>query len=166
MICRLVLAAVALAVIASPARADDPPDRKDAAIVHACLKKEGGPNGNQELCIKTAYRPCIGPDEDAKSPAELMDCLRREQLVWDQILNDSFRSLRDGLEPEQRLKLRDMQRAWLDMRDKTCAFYYDFYQGTMANPMIASCVNRETARRAIFLLGFADEMASWIKNRR
>ena len=36
-------------------------------------------------------------------------------------------------------------------RDLTCAFWYDYFQGTMANPMIAYCNNRETARRAIFL---------------
>jgi uncharacterized protein YecT (DUF1311 family) len=44
-----------------------------------------------------------------------------------------------------------MQRSWINTRDLTCAFWYDYFQGTMANPMIAYCNNRETARRAIFL---------------
>ena len=42
-------------------------------------------------------------------------------------------------------------------RDKTCDFYWDFYQGTMATPMSADCVNRETAQRALFLLGFLND---------
>jgi hypothetical protein len=29
----------------------------------------------------------------------------------------------------------------------------------MANPMIANCLNRETARQAVFLKGFADDLA-------
>jgi uncharacterized protein YecT (DUF1311 family) len=47
-----------------------------------------------------------------------------------------------------------MQRAWIESRDRTCAFYWDYFQGTMASPMTAFCSNRETARRALFLLGF------------
>lgn len=64
----------------------------------------------------------------------------------------------NGLEPEQAAKLRDMQQAWIRLRDLTCTFWYDF-QGTMANLMIASCQNRETARRAIHLRTFAIDMA-------
>ena len=41
-------------------------------------------------------------------------------------------------------------------RTRTCAFYWDFFRGTMAAPMNAFCNNRETARRALFLLGFLD----------
>jgi uncharacterized protein YecT (DUF1311 family) len=62
--------------------------------------------------------------------------------------------LRDKLDEDQKVKLRDMQRAWIDSRDRTCAFYWDYFQGTMASPMTAFCSNRETARRALFLLGF------------
>jgi uncharacterized protein YecT (DUF1311 family) len=32
-----------------------------------------------------------------------------------------------------------MQRAWIHVRDLTCTFWYDYFQGTMANLMIASC---------------------------
>ena len=49
------------------------------------------------------------------------------------------------LDPDQQAKLREMQRSWIHTRDLTCAFWYDYFQGTMANPMIAYCNNRETA---------------------
>ena len=151
-------AGVVVVLAAVAARADDPPNAKDVALVQACLKKQKA--RGQENCIDSAYKPCIGPDENAKSPGEIMDCLRREKLVWDQMLNTAFRTLREGLDDTQRAKLRDMQRSWVETRDKTCAFYYDYFEGTMANPMIANCDNRETARRAIFLMGFADDVAS------
>ena len=50
-----------------------------------------------------------------------------------------------------------MQLAWIASRDKTCAFYWDYFQGSMAMPMSIGCDNRETARRALFLLGFLDD---------
>jgi uncharacterized protein YecT (DUF1311 family) len=84
-------------------------------------------------------------------------CIDREVAVWDDILNESFRRLREKLDETQRVKLRDMQRAWIASRDRSCGFYWDFYQGTMASPMAAECVNRETARRALFLLGFLND---------
>ena len=89
----------------------------------------------------------------------MIACLDDEQKHWDSVLNASFQALKKALEPEQQTRLVEMQRAWIDARDRTCAFYYDYFQGSMANPMIANCFNRETARRAIFLKGFADDMA-------
>ena len=38
----------------------------------------------------------------------------RELAVWDDILNETFRRLRDKLDAEQKTKLRDMQRAWIE----------------------------------------------------
>jgi uncharacterized protein YecT (DUF1311 family) len=159
----LAIAALVLATLA--ARADDPPDPKGAGTVQMCLKSQKPSTRAYETCIDVAYHRCIGPEENAKSSAEQVGCLRREKPVWDQLLNDAFRKLRDGLDDDQRVKLRDMQRSWVDMRDKTCAFYYDYFQGSMANPMIANCDNRETARRAIFLMGFAEDMAGWVKDK-
>ena len=85
-----------------------------------------------------------------------MACAAREFAVWDDILNETYRRLRDKLDAEQKNKLRIMQRAWIDSRTRSCAFYWDFFRGTMAAPMNAFCNNRETARRALFLLGFLD----------
>jgi uncharacterized protein YecT (DUF1311 family) len=73
------------------------------------------------------------------------------------MLNETYRRLREKLDDTQQTKLREMQRAWVVSRDKTCDFYWDFYQGTMATPMSAECVSRETAERALFLLGFLNE---------
>jgi hypothetical protein len=42
-------------------------------------------------------------------------------------------------------------------RDKTCTFYWDYFQGTIAVPISVGCTNRETGRRALFRLGFLSE---------
>ena len=38
-----------------------------------------------------------------------------------------------------------------------CGFIYDYFGGSMANPMIAACQSRETGQRALFLRGFVDD---------
>jgi uncharacterized protein YecT (DUF1311 family) len=110
-------------------------------------------------CIETIAGPCIG-DESAAVPSQVIACLDKEQAAWNEILNEAFRVVRDGGEPPLREKLRAMQRSWIDTREWTCAFYYDYFEGSMANPMMANCQNRETALRAIFLKGFADDTSA------
>jgi hypothetical protein len=78
----------------------------------------------------------------------------------------TINGLMNALGPDQQDKLREMQRSWIHTRDLTCAFWYDYFQGTMANPMIAYCNNRETARRAIFLRIFAADIADRSGNSR
>jgi uncharacterized protein YecT (DUF1311 family) len=104
----------------------------------------------------------MGPDAPApQPPSNIVQCFAREQLVWESVIDDAINKLRDaGLDATQREKLQAMQRAWKEDLDRSCAFYADFFQGTLANPMMANCFNRETARRGIFLKGFADEMAA------
>jgi uncharacterized protein YecT (DUF1311 family) len=107
----------------------------------------------------TVAKPCMGGDEAAAFDRRKIECLDRERLVWDKIVNDSYKAMMNALDPDQQAKLREMQRSWIQTRDLTCAFWYDYFQGTMANPMIAYCNNRETARRAIFLRIFAADIA-------
>jgi uncharacterized protein YecT (DUF1311 family) len=107
----------------------------------------------------TVAKPCMGGDEAAAVDRRKIECLDRERLVWDKIVNDSYKTMMNALDPDQQTKLREMQRSWIQTRDLTCAFWYDYFQGTMANPMIAYCNNRETARRAIYLKVFATDIA-------
>ncbi|WP_162826836.1 lysozyme inhibitor LprI family protein [Pseudolabrys taiwanensis] len=152
---RALLVALAVATFAAgpwPAEAAQPSKfaAKDSAEIQDCIKSKPG---KEEACIGIVSEPCLNRDE-TKSTADMNACVDRELAVWDDILNETFRRLRDKLDAQQKEKLRDMQRAWIVSKEKTCAFYWDYFQGTMASPMAASCVNRETARRALFLLGF------------
>ena len=147
------LIGAALALAPTPSRAEQP-DAADSAKVQSCIKSAQGPE--RERCIGVVADPCA-EDDKAQSTADQVACAVRELAVWDDILNETFRRLRDKLDVKQKVKLRLMQRAWIDSRKRTCDFYWDFFQGTMASPMSAFCENRETARRALFLFGFLDD---------
>lgn len=152
---RIALAVVVAALVASPAWARAGKQAAtDSNVIPDCVKTNTGPDKDWESCIGSLSNKCL---DDAKSTAYQNACIDREQKVWDDILNETYRRLREKLDQAQQVKLRDMQRAWLTSRDTTCAFYWDFYQGTIASPMTSSCINRETARRALFLLGFLNE---------
>lgn len=131
----------------------DKPSAKDAAAIQSCLKAKPQAQFN---CVGVVADPCLERD-DTKSTADKNACIDRELAVWDDILNETFRRLRDKLDEQQKTKLRDMQRAWIVSKEKTCAFYWDYFQGTMASPMGSYCVNSETARRALFLRAFLED---------
>jgi len=136
--------------------ATDKPAARDSATIQDCLKSATGGPVQQERCIGIVADACV-ERENAVSTADMVACAAREHAVWDDILNETFRRLRDKLDAKQKIQLRDMQRAWVSSRDRTCAFYWDYHQGTIAAPMGALCQSRETARRALFLLGFLDD---------
>lgn len=149
--------AILVALLMAPAAAE-PAKPEDLAAIKSCLAKTDAAPAAQDACIESVAKPCFKNDETSATDALVTQCLEREQLVWDSLLNDAYKQLHDGLDADQQVKLRDMQRAWLDSRKRSCGFFYDFFQGTMANPMIASCENKETARRAIFLRLFVDDL--------
>lgn len=148
---------VILAIVFASAAAQAQTSKSKPSVESCLATSKAKPN--TDVCIGVTSNPCIGPDEGAKRDSEVIACLDEEQGQWDKVLNASFQRLLKGLEPDQQKKLREMQRYWLQSRAATCGFYYDYFDGTMAMPMITNCLNRETARRAIFLKGFADDLA-------
>jgi uncharacterized protein YecT (DUF1311 family) len=154
----IILACVAL-LTSSPASAQaDKPAARDSMAIQHCIKAKTGRHWNWEHCIGIVSEPCA-KDEGSMTPSQVIACYAREEAVWDDILNESFRRLRDVLEAEQVGKLREMQRAWIVSRDKNCEFLYDYFQGSMANTMMAACRSRATGMQALYLLGFADDVA-------
>ena len=144
--------------IGAPAFAQAKPDRKDMTTIEKCLKVTTGRHRAWDQCIGTISEPCR-KDEEKMTPSEVIACEDRERAVWDDILNKSFRILLKALDADQQVKLHEMQRAWIASRDKNCEFFYDFFQGLMANPMIAACLSRATGMQALYLRGFADDVA-------
>jgi len=157
MIARLAQIAV-LAVVATcwsandgvaQSRAGSP---KDVAAIRACAEKfvENITEGERRCLFALVADPCA-KSRGGQGPTE---CYRIEQEIWDELLNENFRTLREGLDDDQKEKLRDMQRAWIAYRNSTCEFYYHKIQGSMSTPMTAACLARETARRALLLRFF------------
>jgi uncharacterized protein YecT (DUF1311 family) len=153
---RLIIGALVV-LLAEPGLAQDKPNAKDAIAIEKCIKTKTGRHWAWERCIGIVSEPCV-KDEGAPS-REIIACEDRERAVWDSILNESYRRLRGALDDEQKSKLQEMQRTWMASRDKNCGFLYDYFQGTMANPMIAACLRRATGMQALYLRGFADDIA-------
>ncbi len=149
---RLALAAgIAAALMAGPSDAQTRKlTSKEVSAIRACAAKykDDISKVENQCLFKLLADPCT---DKAKSTSETAECFRVEQAIWDALLNDNFKALRADLDGEQETKLREMQRAWIAYRDTTCEFYYHKIQGTMAQPMTAACLARETARRAVLL---------------
>lgn len=159
MVTRLVyvLAALILAGAIAPAAAQTrAATAKEKAAIRACVQKNDGREFDIERrCLfKLVAEPCQQTTV-GRSNLGTADCHRVEQTIWDDLLNENFKALRDDLDDDaQKDKLRDMQRAWIASRDATCNFFYDKIQGSMAVPMTAACLTRETMRRALLLDAF------------
>jgi len=154
----LLAAAVAVSWLAADGvlAQDRKPAKKEVDAIRACAAKYANDvfEAERRCLFNLIATPCTKRPE-AKSNAGTADCYRREQAIWDDLLNENFRALNGDLDDEQKTKARDMQRAWIAYRDTTCAFYYDKIQGSMATSMTAACLARETARRALLLAFFA-----------
>jgi len=134
----------------------DKPTAQQTAAVRTCA--EANQNDIAEAESKCLFNlvatPCQSTPE-SRSNLGMADCFRLEATIWDDLLNENYKKLRGDLDDKQTASLRDMQRAWIASRDSTCGFYDIRIQGTMAIPLSAACLARETARRAL-LLKFLD----------
>jgi len=151
----LALAFSSLAPADSFAQAPKPTDKQTAAI-RACAEKykDDLDEVEQQCLFNLVATPCVNKPSNA-SDAAVADCYRTETAIWDDLLNENYKTLQGTLDDQQTAKLRAMQRAWIAYRDTTCNFYWDKIQGSMANTMIGACTARETARRAALLKFFS-----------
>jgi uncharacterized protein YecT (DUF1311 family) len=128
------------------------PTAKEIAAIQECVKQKAGTPEADSCIYKLVAEPCS--EAEGGSNLGRADCYRIEQAIWDRILNEAYKELQEELEKAQLAKLREMQRAWMTSRDRTCEFYQHKIQGSMAVPMSASCLLRETAQRALLLRHF------------
>ena len=142
---------VVAAAVPAQAQTRKPTAREVAAIRDCATKTKDDVDAGEGRCLfKLVADPCMGPPGSAADRV-MADCFQIEGVIWDELLNENYKSLLRELDDEQTVKARAMQRAWIAYRDTTCGFYYDKIHGTMAGFMEAACVTRETARRAMLL---------------
>jgi uncharacterized protein YecT (DUF1311 family) len=142
--------AIAFFAFTGAAQAQQKLSAEDSRAIQSCIKEKDTDEG-AELCIGLIADRCLETPEGQSTQGQA-ECYRREQLVWDDILNETYRRLQGSFEGKLKTQLRDVQRAWIESRKLQCQFYVDVIQGSLAIPTSASCVNTETARRAIYLL--------------
>ena len=146
---------VVAAAVPAEAQTRKPTAREVAAIRDCATKTKDDVDAGEGRCLfKLVADPCMAP-VGAAPDRVMADCFQIEGVIWDELLNENYKSLLATLDDEQTAKARAMQRAWIAYRDTTCGFYYDKIQGTMAGFMEAACVTRETARRAMLLAFFS-----------
>ena len=155
LICVLQLG-LSLAAELSHAQTRKPTAHEIASIRDCATKNRDDLDEGERRCLfNLVAEPCIKKPLGEADKSIVVDCYLIENSIWDGLLNDNYKSLLDTLDDGQKDKARAMQRAWMAYRDTTCEFYYDKIQGLMANTMIAACVARETARRAMLLEFFS-----------
>jgi uncharacterized protein YecT (DUF1311 family) len=155
MIGRFIVSLTCVAFVMGGAYAQErKPSPREVGSVRDCAKKyaDDTTEGERHCLFILVATPCT---KTAGGNTGSADCYRIEAAIWDELLNENFKSLRETLDDAQTSKLRDMQRAWIGYRDTTCSFYSDKIQGSMAVPLQAACVARETARRALLLKFFS-----------
>jgi uncharacterized protein YecT (DUF1311 family) len=152
----LLSAVMLMPPVAGHAQSGRKPTAQETAAVRACAAKyEDDVEAAEQHCIfDLVATPCANAPAGAAN-LDAADCYRIEQAIWDDLLNENYKSLQDQLDDGQKAKLRAMQRAWIGYRDTTCAFYMDKAQGSIAIPMESACAARETGRRALLLKFFA-----------
>ena len=89
-----VFLAFGAAAAAQNAKSTDKPTVKDTRAIEDCLKAK--PDA-QDSCIGIVSDPCLNRDT-TKSTPDQNACIDRELAVWDDILNETFRRLRDKLD--------------------------------------------------------------------
>ena len=148
--------AIALGFAAASAHAQTrKPTAQEVGAIRNCAAKyqDNVDEGERQCVFNLVGEPCSKKPE-AASNFGLTDCYRVEWVIWDNLLNENFKTLIGSLDSQQTTKLKAMQQAWIAYRDTTCNFYMDKIQGSMALSMGAACAARETARRALLLRFF------------
>jgi hypothetical protein len=96
---------VAALMLSAAAFAQDKPAAKDVAAIEKCIKTKTGRHWARERCIGIISEPCA-KNEESMPPSEVIASEDRERAVWDSVLNESYRRLREALDEGQKGKLQ------------------------------------------------------------
>jgi uncharacterized protein YecT (DUF1311 family) len=94
---------------------------------------------------------CVEKSENFTTQGTL-DCIVKATEKWDKELNVKYKALMKLLTPDQKVKLKLSQKAWLDYRGKEISFSGQLYrdkQGTMWIPVAAETKMDLTKQRTL-----------------
>lgn len=108
------------------------------------------------------------PDEvvaqapDCASPqtqADINQCAAKSAEVADDKLNEVYQQLKTTLTANEQKLLTDAQLAWIEFRDKNCAFSSGRFEGGSIAPTVYStCIERTTQQRTEELQGYTESL--------
>ncbi len=152
---KFALTLVALA-LSAPAAAQDLVFSMDAT--DACFAS----GGTSEDCIGASAEACTENTPGGYTTVGMGGCYDAERQAWDQQLNQAYAEAmayakqmdaeNADFAPSQVDALREMQRAWIPYRDRSCDYIRSQWGGgTGGGPASIMCLMQETARQALFL---------------
>lgn len=133
----------------------DPPKPAVKAAVEKCLAGKEKANRPLEECIGAVADACLGKGATL-SAHDMIDCHGKEADVWDERLSRDYQTLVKTMKSPDKERMRDLERAWIDFRDKKCAYRQMQEDGMAGMIQNIHCYKVETARQALFLSGILD----------
>ena len=134
------------------------------AVTEACLfdMAEGA---DPATCVGASANACMDSFPGGSTTPGMAGCFFEESKYWDGRLNASYKKVKakaEAIDTEmqeigssaasQADALRDMQRAWITFRDKTCEYEYSLWGGgTGGGPAINACHMHMNAKQALYL---------------
>jgi uncharacterized protein YecT (DUF1311 family) len=127
------------------------PSRAEIRLADRCLDGAGDKKHAAMACVGKVAQSCMA-QPGGGSTFGMRICLNREIKIWDDRLNRSYQTFRASLDGKVRNALVEVQKGWIEWRDKKCDFPYTMHEGgTIAGVAAADCVLETTAMRAIEL---------------
>lgn len=97
--------------------------------------------------------PAAAECDAPQTQAEITACAARDGNAADAALNAAYRQAMARLRDDDRQRLRDAQRAWLQFRDRECSFRtHPYADGSVHATARAACVTALTRERVGHLL--------------
>jgi uncharacterized protein YecT (DUF1311 family) len=149
----LVSALLLFSVFPALSQEDDPTVPSDGEYfdIQGCLDGVADGISNGYACIGTVSGPCL-EKPDSESTVMMEACAKRELVIWDGLLNDTYGTLIDKASPEQKKALQTSQRAWISMRDKSCEYEALLWEGGSGAGLAGElCRVHITGERVVFL---------------
>jgi uncharacterized protein YecT (DUF1311 family) len=144
--CLKIAAAASRDDVASPTEGKTDPA---AWIAYYARTPRPGPSN----CVGVVSSPCLQRDPGGASGnrVDMLDCLVREQKVWDERLNAAYNATMQACQGQVCVARRNLERAWIAYRNALCELPYAERGGTFASVDSADCLLGETARQVIWL---------------
>ncbi len=141
--------------LAAPALAQDAdrtaPTAKETAAIDTCLAGKEG-SAQRRACIGRVAEPCQ-TTPDGSSTVGMTVCLDREQVIWDRLLNQTYRKAMAAFDEAGQRYLKGVQQTWLTFRAQACEWPGRVYPGgTIGVPLSNACFMQQTALRALDLM--------------
>jgi uncharacterized protein YecT (DUF1311 family) len=127
-----------------------------AGVLSIPAYAEEAASSTKQRSLSPAYEKCLNTGEARMGVMPAMfDCSRDELSRQDEVLNNTYRSVRKSLSPAKQKQLQDLERRWIGQRDRKCKTEADEVGGQDGTVFWYGCLIRETERRIEWLKDFA-----------